>query len=368
MHHIARCFARVGWRVGFLSAPIGLPHLIGLGGDAQERVASWRSGGAYDLESGIWHFVPFAPLPWGVLPVFANHYYVQVAWKATQPSVTRALRRANLYRPDFACADHFLHEGLLRAANPRLRAFRRADNAAGFPGALADFGTREADFARRADLTIVTNQASADEFAAKNIPDIMLIENGLLLDRFRQEQPCPHHFRIDRRPAILFVGAADSRLDSGLLLRVVRQRPQYLWTFIGPFDGELARALLEAGALLPGTIPHDQVAAYLQHARVGIVPFSLTRSADLIRHVSSLKVFEYAACGLPIVGTRGCIYPNNLPVPLIVCDSEQQFIDAIDYLISARRPSRPALEAFESFDWPFRLRPLFDWLDQHLAD
>ncbi len=366
MHHIARNFARAGWRVGFLSAPIGLPHLLGFGGDAQERVASWRSGGLWDPESGIWHFVPFAPLPWGVSPFFANRFYVRTAWQAARPGVSQALRRAGLYRPDFACADHFLHEGLLRAATPRIRAFRRADNAAGFPGALADFAAREADFARQADLTIVTNRNSADELAAEHISDIMLIENGILLDRFRKKQPPPTRYLADKRPAIVFVGA-DSRLDTRLILRSVRQRPQYLWTFIGPFGGEFACNLREAGALLPGTVPHDLMAAYLQHARIGIVPFSLTRSAELIRHVSSLKVFEYAACGLPIVGTRGCIYPKDLPVPLAICDSEQQFIDAIDHFIAAGPPPQPGIDAFDRYDWRQRLRPLFDWLDQRLA-
>ncbi|WP_040734027.1 glycosyltransferase family protein [Thiocapsa marina] len=366
MHHISRSFSKAGWRVGFLSAPIGVPHLLGAGGDASERCASSRMGGSRDPDSAVWHFVPFAPLPWGVSPIFARRSYVALAWLSARPGIRRALRGAGLLQPDFACADHFLHEGLLKAADPRISAFRRADNAAGFPGALSDFSQREADFARRSDLTIVTNCNSAQELAEKGVPHTLLVENGLLLDRFRTQRPSPTEYASDGRPVIVFVGAADARLDHGAILRAVSARSHYLWTFIGPFEGEFARRLQGAGALLPGPIPHDRLAGYLQHARVGIVPFSQTNATNLIRQVSSLKVFEYAASGLPIVGTRGCLYPNDLPVPLAICDSEQQFIDAIDRFVVAGRPAPPSIDAFDRYDWPQRLRPLFDWLGPRL--
>lgn len=365
MHHIARSFAGAGWRVGFLSAPIGLPHILGFGVDARERTASWRSGGSHDAESSVWHHIPFAPLPWGVSPLFAHRLYLPAAWAVARPGVRSTLQRAGLLNPDFACTDHFLHAGLLRAAHPRLSAFRRADKAAGFPGAQPDFARREADFARAVDLTIVTHEKSATELAARGVTDTLLIRNGLALDRFRHHFDCPRAYRDDDRPVVVFTGAADSRLDTELMLHAVRARPNYLWTFIGPFGGELADALRAAGALLPGAVAHDRIAAYLQHARVGILPFALTRAAELIGQVSSLKVFEYAACGLPVVAMRGTVLPNDLPVPLAVCDSEHEFVDAIDRAMALPRSPRSDAQVL-AYDWPQRLRPLFEWIEQHV--
>lgn len=364
MQHIARSFARAGWRVGFISAPVGAPHLLGFGIDAQVRIASWRDQGVWDPETGVWHYVPFAPLPWGVSPLFAHRLYVSTAWAFARPGVRRALQRAGLFRPDFACADHFLHEGLLQAAQPVVSAFRRADSASGFPGASGDFARREARFAQRTDLTIVTNRHSAVELASRGVADSLMIENGVSLDRFRQARECPPAYLADGRPVVVFVGAADVRLDAELLLRAVRERPNYLWTLIGPFGGALAEALRSAGAMLPGPVPHEQLAAYLQHARVGIVPFTRSRAVELIGQVSSLKVFEYAACGLPIVAMRGSVLPDDLPVPLAVCDSERAFIDAIDRLIGASRPARPEARELARYDWSQRLQPLFDWIER----
>jgi glycosyltransferase involved in cell wall biosynthesis len=39
----------------------------------------------------------------------------------------------------------------------------------------------------------------------------------------------------------------------------------------------------------------------LQHADVGIIPFKVT---PLIESVSPLKLYEYMACGLPVVASR----------------------------------------------------------------
>lgn len=367
MHHIARNFAKAGWNVGFLSAPIGLPHLLGAGTDAAQRVASWRSGGSRDPVSSVWHYVPFAPMPWGISPLLARRTYVAAAWLSARAGVQQALRRAGLYRPDFACADHFLHEGLLRAAAPRISAFRRADNAAGFPGALPDFAEREADFARRADLTIVTNRDSAAEMTEMGVVEPMLVRNGLALERFFTQHPTLPEYAQESRPIIVYAGAADQRLDDDLLVAAVRARPQYCWVFIGPFGGVLATRLLDAGARLLGPIPHEELAAHLQHARIGLVPFSRTRCQNLIREVSPLKVFEYAACGLPIVGTRGCIYPEDLPTPLSICDSYTDFLGAIDHHIHQPAPAHVSAESFRNHGWDQRLAPLLQWLDTRLV-
>lgn len=366
-HHIARHFARSGWRVGFVGAPIGLPHLLGLGGDTTARVAAWRAGGSLDPDSDVWHCVPFAPLPWGASGLLGDESYVRTAWRLAAPGLTRVLRRAGLHRPDFACTDHLLHAGLLQAAAPRLSAFRRADAAAGFPGARPDFARREIELARSLDLAIVTNPSASQSFAAQGVRNTLLIENGLDLDRFRHDQPAPAAYATDPRPVVIYVGAADQRLDAALLLRAVRSRPQYRWTFVGPFGGDFARTLLrEAGACIEGVLPHTALAAWLQHARVGIAPYSLHRHRELISQFSPLKVFEYAASGLPVVGTRGCLYPADLPVPLSVCDTAEDFIAAVDRHIAAGRPARPAAEAFARYDWAQRLQPLMAWLDERI--
>lgn len=364
-HHIARCFAERGWRVGFVSAPVSPLHLVGLGTDRGERLASWRSGGAIDGDTGIWHYVPFAPLPWGAVPGLRGRRVVDVAWRLSGPLLGATLRRAGFDRPRFAYADHFLQEGLLRAASAGLTLFRRADNLAGFPGAGSDFAEREVEFARRADLTICTTESSAAYMASRGVSPTMIVPNGIQVDRFfGDDPPTPAEYLGDARPIAVYVGAAEHRLDLELMLRGIRELPRLRWVVIGPFVGDAAQRLRAAGALLLGSRPHDALAGYLRHAHVGIVPFSFTRHADLIREVSPLKVFEYSACGLPVVGTSGCQYPARLPTPLRVCSTPDAFLRAVRSCAEEPRPPRPGRWQFAELSWSARLAPLFAWLEQ----
>lgn len=363
-HHIARAFARRGWRVGFVSAPVGPLHLAGFGTDAVERVASWRAGGSIDPVSRVWHYVPFAPLPWGSAPIVRNRLVGEASWRLCGPLLASVLRRAGFDRPRFACADHFLHEGLLRAARPELTVFRRADNQAGFPGAGADFAAREADFARRADLTLCTTDTSAADLATKGVRDTLVVRNGFDPERFCGDAPLPVEYVGDPRPIVVYVGAAESWLDFELLQRGVTELGQFRWVFVGNFEGAMGERLRGAGASVLGPRMHDRLAGYLCHAHVGIVPFSLTRSAELIREVSPLKVLEYSACGLPVVGTRGCQYPQDLPTPLVVCDTADAFLDAVAAFARRPRPPRPSIAQFAGWSWQARLEPLFAWLQR----
>ncbi len=363
-HHIARCFADQGWKVGFISAPVSVPHLLGLGGDAARRVAAWRDGGVIDQASSIWHYVPFAPLPWGAAPVFRNRHVVNLAWALSRPGLTRALGQAGFLYPRLAYTDHFLHEGLLRAARPRMTVFRRADNLAAFPGAGRDFKARELAFARRCDLMICTTPSATAHFKEQGIAHTLTVPNGLQLDRFFGDAPLPDEYRGEQRPIVVYVGAAEQWLDMDLIVRGVTELRDCCWTIIGPFDGDTARRLSQAGARVLGQRPHDSLAGYLRHAHVGIVPFSLTRYPDLIAGISPLKVFEYAACGLPVVATQGCQYPRNLPTPLTVCDTAHGFLAAVGAAARQPKPPRPAPARFAAYGWSARLGPLFQWLEQ----
>ncbi len=363
-HHIARCFAQRGWRVGFLSAPISLAHLAGLGTDASERVASWRAGGSTDAASGVWHYVPFAPLPWGAAPLVRSRGLMHAAWRTCAPLLSPVLRKNGFDRPLLGYTDHFLHEGLLRCASAQLTVFRRADNLAGVPGAAGDFAAREVDFARRSDLTICTTESSFAHMTAQGVRKALVVRNGIQLDRFFRDAPAPPEYGSDDRPVVVYVGSAEHRLDIDLVLRGITELRQLRWVVIGPLEAAMGQRLQAAGADVLGSRPHYLLAGYLQHARVGIVPFSFTRNSELIREVSPLKVLEYAACGLPVVGTLGCQYPDGLPTPLAVCGSADAFLEAVRSFAGQPKPQRPRIEQFAAHSWSARLAPLFEWLER----
>jgi glycosyltransferase involved in cell wall biosynthesis len=60
------------------------------------------------------------------------------------------------------------------------------------------------------------------------------------------------------------------------------------------------------GITLVGAVPHSQVAAILAASDIGVAPFDISAHPTLAHefHWSPLKIFEYMACGLPVVAPR----------------------------------------------------------------
>ena len=55
-----------------------------------------------------------------------------------------------------------------------------------------------------------------------------------------------------------------------------------------------------------GVRPHQQVAGYLRHAHVGLIPFYLEECSLLIANIHPLKLYEYLVCCLTNKAPHTC--------------------------------------------------------------
>ena len=92
-----------------------------------------------------------------------------------------------------------------------------------------------------------------------------------------------------------------------LLDRLVSRHPGLRLVIVGdgPLRGALERELRERGltrsAVLTGWLPHTEVAALVRQFDVALAPYS---RPDHDFYFSPLKLFEYMACGVPVVAAR----------------------------------------------------------------
>ena len=223
------------------------------------------------------------------------------------------------------------------------------------------------EFAHRADLTICTTESSATAYwQDSGVRSTSIVHRrNVQLDRCFGDVAVPVEYLGDDRPIIVYVGAAEHRLDVDLMVRgiSVEFRQFLLRRSSVPSKAHCVNACMLPGAQLLGSRPHELLAGYLLHAYVGIVPFSFTQCSELIREVSPLKVLEYAACGLPVVGSQGCQYPSDLPTPFAICRSADKFLEAIKAFTVRPKPERPSVEQFSSYSWSARIAPLFEWVE-----
>ena len=97
-------------------------------------------------------------------------------------------------------------------------------------------------------------------------------------------------------------------------------------------------------------VPWQQLPAYLQHAQIGLIPFDVAHQADLVHGINPLKLYEYAAAGLPVVAVAWREL-QTLAAPILLTQGPEDFIAALDATIASPTPAE-TLQAFAAqHDW-----------------
>lgn len=126
---------------------------------------------------------------------------------------------------------------------------------------------------------------------------VTLVRNGVHWRRFQSSQPVHSSVAAIPRPRIGFIGSISYWVNLAMITELALQNPQWHFVFVGPQRQDIA-ALPNLHLLPP--IPTEQVPGCIQGFDVGIIPF---HDSPLVRCVNPLKLYEYLACGKPVVAT-----------------------------------------------------------------
>jgi glycosyltransferase involved in cell wall biosynthesis len=227
---------------------------------------------------------------------------------------------------------------------------RLLDRLSGFASTTpAMLGAME-DAARRVDLVTYSAEDLAADVDVLRPRRRLHLANGVDARHFAERRQAPADYASIPPPRAIYVGAMAEWFDFELVALAARQRPGISFIMIGP--PELARRRLSDSPNLHiiGARPWTELPAYLQHADVGLIPFDVHNHCELVRGVNPLKLYEYAAAGLPVVSVA---WPElqKLNAPIELAQSPEEFVQAIDRMV-ASPPSPGALTAFAAqHDW-----------------
>lgn len=189
----------------------------------------------------------------------------------------------------------------------------------------------------RADIVLVTSQRLLDN--VKEIrPDTIFAPNGVDYKHFQSLRPAPGEaapvdlvpILVKGKPVIGYTGALSERFDYDLYRHLVQSRPDYEFLLIGPdVGGSLEHSgLLSAGLSnlhWLGIKSHDELVKYMWQFSVGIVPFKLN---EITLATTSIKVFEYMACQVPVVSVA---MPESKRYPgVMIAETKYQFEELLD--------------------------------------
>ncbi|MCC7519647.1 MAG: glycosyltransferase [Verrucomicrobiae bacterium] len=298
-HAWARLFAANGWSVFYASDPLTPWHFLDASARAAAaaRFALWRRP---FHEEGVQAWAPFslvAPRPSPVLrSAWALQNWSRFAWP---PPVAKAISQG-FAAPDLLWLDSVRHAAWGERLRPARVVLRVADWSAGFGAATAASLDLERRLVAEADLVVASAATLAERLRARRGGrPLAVIRNGVDLDFWQETVPEPPEYREIPCPRAVYVGAIDAWLDAERIGRLAAALPAWSFVMIGPARRALPPARPNLHWL--GARPRAQARAYVRHAQAGIIPFLRN---ELVDHVCPIKLYEYMACGLPVVATR----------------------------------------------------------------
>jgi len=159
-----------------------------------------------------------------------------------------------------------------------------------------------------------------------------LVPNAYNSRVFHTESVAERPADLPRAPRIaLYVGALwGGWLDWGLVDKAARALPETWFVFVG--DHRREGRGLPANCVFLGLKPHEALPGYLAHADLAFLPWT---ADEVTQATSPLKVYEFVAMGLPVVGPSiGTL--SEIP-------GVRRFTDATDFVQAIRETDRARL-------------------------
>jgi len=274
-------------------------------------------------------------------------FAAQRAWAAT----LRGFGRPGARR--LALVQNFLARPSLRAFRPERVVYDMIDAPLHFAPVPPRLVPQWEQLLREADRVSVTSQPLARLARSGGAPNPRQIGNGVDVARFQVAAPARSLPGDAAAPILGYVGSLHSWFDVPLIATLARSLPGARVVLVGPAHpstrAEIERVSLSAPNLFwVGPKPYSEIPSIVRAFRVGLIPF---RRTPLTEAVNPVKLYEYAAAGVPCVTTRFTDEVGTWGGAARVADSEDAFVAAVRSFLESPRDPTPLVAFARLHDW-----------------
>ncbi len=213
--------------------------------------------------------------------------------------------------------------------------------------------------AERQMATISTAVVATSQFLLTSLPEeflglpTLVLSNGVDYHRFRAPTSV-----AERPMRVIYVGSLDDRFDLRAVITMSQDYPSVQFDIHGPLTPRIQDAQVCANLTFRGPAQYADIPRLLHGARVGLLPFNENPLND---GRSPMKLFEYLAAGLNVVGRRiPSIEASNLPNVFLYRDGSRTAAELGEALKLG--VNWAGVTAAEGQDWSNRAERLLEFV------
>lgn len=237
-------------------------------------------------------------------------------------------------------------------------------------------------YAKRKDVlkscyNTIKDQADLIFCVSKNLlnffddqPNVYWIPNGVDIKHYNKNFSLINRDIADLpKPIIGYIGVIQEKVDLELVKYLAQQNPKKSIVMVGPVWNEQDEARLalenESNVHFLGYKTYADAPMYIQQFDIGIIPH---KKAGFAASTNPMKMYEYLACGKPVVATAN-IGTENVEEMISTVDSYEDFNTQLNKLLDDDTPElRTARQDFvKKFSWINTVNKMLDLINNKLS-
>lgn len=222
------------------------------------------------------------------------------------------------------------------------------------------------------NLVFTTSDYLADVIREHPGRNAIVVENGVDFELFRNDAFTMHEDLLKDipRPRLGFIGGMKEKIDFPLLSKLAVSKPNWQIVLIGPAPSltkEFKELLTHQNVHWLGGVAPNEVPKYMKCLDVGLLPY---REIEYNKAVFPLKLYEYMASGLAIVG---CGLPSTCKYQednIYLHTDANGFIEACEKVLDwgvARETIARRICLAEKANWNKKLETMYNAVFQGLT-
>ncbi len=174
--------------------------------------------------------------------------------------------------------------------------------------------------------------------------------NGVDYEHFQKKDEAAASAVETDKPKIGYIGALAPWLDFDALADLAERRPDWEIVLVGPIllgvEAQVMELTSHPNVFHLPAVSYDRLPGILRQFRMGLIPFKYN---ELTRGVNPNKMYEYLACGLPVVATRFSTEVEKYPDLVKAVEPGEEFVNACEQFLARQSdPDRAAALAGEA--------------------